>query len=211
MNLELEELQEAWKSQDTRATVRIVLLLESIRKKTRYYNRVLFLRNVREGWGTILAAIFFICFAESDAASKSQLWPFYLAMAILFGIGVFRVRDNIRQKRKALQYSNSAMSFIECSLMQINHRIWLLENIFWWWVLPVSVGGLLIVAQIILLVGMQDPITLYLKLGKGVGIVCVILAAVYWGNLWTARKYWQPRKTELEAISDSLKVSDSAP
>ncbi len=45
------------------------------------------------------------------------------------------------------------------------------------------------------------------SLGKGVGIACVILGVLYWGNLWTARKYWQPRKAELEAIADSLKTS----
>ena len=44
---------------------------------------------------------------------------------------------------------------------------------------------------------------LFWKLGKGVGIACVILGVVYWGNLWTARKYWQPRKAELEAIADT--------
>ena len=104
----------------------------------------------------------------------------------------------------SLQYNDSAMSFIECSLSRINHRIWLLKNILWWWVLPVSAGGILIVAQIIMLVGWQES-TLYWKLGTGVGVGSLTLAVVYWGNLWTARKYWQPRKAELEAIADSLK------
>ncbi len=204
--MKLDELKEAWKSQDTRTTVQTVLLLESIRKKQRRHNRFIWLRNIREGWLTILAAVFFIYFTESDVESKVQLWPFYLAMAILFGIGVFRVLDNRRQKRRALEYKDSTLSFIECSLLNINHRIWLLENIVWWWVLPVVVGGILIIAQIIMLVGWQEP-TLFWELGKGVGIACVILGVLYWGNLWTARKYWQPRKAELEAIADSLKTS----
>lgn len=203
--MKFDELQEAWKSQDTRSTVQTVLLLESIREKQRRRNRFIWLRNIREGWGSILAAVFLIYFAESDVESKVQLWPFYLAMAILFGIGVFRVVDNRRQKRWALQYRDSTFSFIQCALLNINHRIWLLENIFWWWVLPVVVGGILIVVQIIMLVGLQEP-TLFWKLGKGVGIGCVILAGLYWGNRWTARKYWQPRKAELEAIADSLKT-----
>ena len=204
--MKLDELQEAWKSQDTRTTVRTVLLLESIREKQRRHNRFIWLRNIREGWGTILAAVFFTFSAESDAASKLQLWPFYLAMAILFGIGVFRVMDNRRQKRRAFQYKDSTLSFIECSLLNINHRIWLLENIFWWWMLPVIVGGLLIIAQIIMIVGLQEPTVLFWKLGQGVAIGSVSLAVLYWGNLWTARKYWQPRKAELESIIDSLKT-----
>ena len=204
--MKLDELQEAWKSQDTRTTVRTVLLLESIRKKQSRHNRFIWLRNIREGWGSIFAAVFFTCFTESDVESKVQLWPFYSAMAILFGIGVFRVWDNRRQKRKTLEYEDSTLSFIECSLLNINHRIWLLENIFWWWVLPVVVGGILIIAQIIMLVGLLEP-ALFWKLGKGVGIGCVILGILYWGNRWTARKYWQPRKAELEAIADSLKTS----
>ncbi len=203
--MKLDELKEAWKSQDTRTTVRTVLLLESIQKKQRRYNRYIWLRNIREGWLTILAAVFFTCFAESDVESKVQLWPFYLAMLILFGIGVFRVLDNRQQKRRALEYKDSTLSFIECSLLNINHRIWLLENMIWWWVLPVVVGGILIIAQIIMLVGWQEP-ALFWKLGKGVGIAGMILGVLYWENLWTARKYWQPRKAELEAIADGLKT-----
>ena len=205
--MKLDELQQAWNSQGTRATVRTVLLLESIREKQRRHNRFIWLRNSRGGWGTILAAVFFICFTESDVESKVQLWPFYLAMAILFGIGVFRVVDNRRQKRRTLQYRDSTLSFIECSLLNINHRIWLLEKMIWWWILPVVVGGILIIVQIIMLVGLQEPTLLFWRLGKGVGIACVLLGVLYWGNLWTARKYWQPRKAELEAIADSLKTS----
>ena len=44
---------------------------------------------------------------------------------ILFGIGIFRVMDNRRQKRRVLQYKDSSLTFVECSLLNINHRIWL--------------------------------------------------------------------------------------
>ena len=83
--MKLDELKEAWKSQDTRTTVRTVLLLASIRKKQRRYSIYIWLRNIREGWLTILVAVYFACTAESHVVSKAQLWPFYLAMAILCG------------------------------------------------------------------------------------------------------------------------------
>ena len=139
--MKLDELQEAWKSQDTRIAVETSLLLASMREKQERYKRYIWLRDIREGWGSILAAVFFVCYAESDVESRLQLWPFYLAMAILFGIGVFRVIDTRRQNRKALRYEDSALSFVERSLLNINHRIWLLKNIFWWWILPVAIGG----------------------------------------------------------------------
>jgi hypothetical protein len=203
--MKLDELQEVWRSQDTRIAVRTVLLLDSIREKQKHHTRSIWLRNIREGWVTILAAVYFVCSVESDVESRLQLWPFYSAMAILFGIGVFRVIDNRRQKRRGLEYEDSSFSFVECSLQNIKHRIWLLENIFWWWILPVAVGGILVIAQIIMLVGLQDP-TLFWKLGLAAGIACVILGILYWGNRWTARKYWLPRKTELEAIVSALKT-----
>ena len=204
--MKLDELQEAWRSQDTRTTVRTVLLLDSIRETQKRNMRFIWLRNIREGWVTILAAVFFIYSVESDVASRLQLWPFYSAMAILFGIGVFRVIDNRRQKRRVLQYKDSSLSFVECSLLNINHRIWLLENMFWWWILPAAVAGILVIVQIIMLVGLQEPTLLFWKLGPAVGIGCVILGVLYWGNRWTARKYWLPRKTELEAIAFALKT-----
>ena len=46
--MKFDELQEAWKSQDTRTTVQTVLLLESIREKQRRHNRFIWLRNIRE-------------------------------------------------------------------------------------------------------------------------------------------------------------------
>ena len=204
--MKLDELQEAWKSQDTRTAVEASLLLGTVRKRQRRYSRFIWLRNMREGWGPILAAVLFVCFAESDVASRWQLWPFYLAMAILFGIGVFRVIDTRRQNRKAVRYEDSALSFAERSVLEINHRIWLLENIFWWWILPVAIGGMLVMVQIIMLVGWQNPIV-YWKVSQGAGIACAILCLLYWGNQWTARKYWMPRKAELEAIADSLRSS----
>lgn len=126
-------------------------------------------------------------------------------MTILFGMGVFRVLDHRRPNRKALKYSDSTLSFLEDALMRINHRIWLVEHILWWWMLPFSVGGLLIVYQIGSLVGWNEP-TLYWKLGQGVVVTSVILGVVYWGNLWTARTYWKPRRDELQAITENLKA-----
>ena len=204
--MKLDELQEAWKSQDTKIAVETSLLLASIREKQKRYRWCIWLRDVREGWGSVLAAVFFVLFTESNVESRWQLWPFYLAMAILFGIGIFRIVDTRRQNRKALRYEDSALSFVERSLLIINHRIWLLENMLWWWILPVAFGGILIAAQIIMLVGWQDPMV-YWKVGQGVGIGCVVLGLLYWGNRWTARKYWMPRKTELETIANGLKSS----
>ena len=201
--MKLEELRQAWRSQDTRITVRTVLLLDSIRERQKHNNRVIWLRNIREGWGSILAAVFLSCSFASDVESRLQLWPFYSAMTILFGIGVFRVIDNRRQKRRGLQYGDGSLSFVKCSLQNINHRIWLLENVFWWWILPVVVGGILVIAQVVMLVGLQEP-TLLCKLGLAAGIGCVILGILYWGNRWTAQKYWLPRKTELETIISAL-------
>ena len=204
--MDLDELQQVWKSQKTRVLVETALVLESVRKKQRRHQISILLRDLREGWLTILAAAYFAVFVESDAESWLLLWPFYLAMAILFGMGVFRVLDNRRQKRRTLHYRDSTLSFIECSLRDITHRIWLLENIFWWAILPLSVIGILIVVQIIMLVGWQEP-AVFLRLGQGVGIGCVILSVLYWGNLRTVRKYWGPRKDELLAISKSLEMS----
>lgn len=204
--MNLEELKDVWQSQNTRNTVHAVLLLEAIRRKTRHYNRVLVIRNFREGWGTIIAALLLIFNTTSDAESQLQLLPWYSAMAILFGIGLYRVIDNTMQKKKTSLNNDSVTSFIISSLSEIEHRIWLLTNIFWWWVLPILVGCALIVFQIILLVGLQDPVSMVRKLSVGVGIGVVVVCAVYWGNLWTARKYWLPRKAELEEIYKSLQA-----
>ena len=67
--MKLDELQEAWKSQDTRIAVETSLLLASIREKQKRNRRWIWLRDIREGWGSVLAAVFFVCFpfhAQAD-------------------------------------------------------------------------------------------------------------------------------------------------
>lgn len=199
----IEELKEAWKSQETRRTVETVMLLESVRERHQQISRDLFWRNLREGWITILAAVYFAAFTESDAP-RDQLWLFYLAMVVLAGVGIFRVRDNIRQNQEILSYGDSALSFIGRSLHQIRHRIWLMKNMLWWWIIPVSVCGLLIVLQILWLADGVDSALCWILL-RGIGIACLVLGALYVGNQLTVTKYWQPRQSELEDILDTLK------
>lgn len=203
--MKLDEIQKVWQSQDARMTVQTTILLESVRRKQRGYAVSLWIRYLREGWGAIFAAVLFLFITESSVSMGSGFWPFYVALAIICGTGVFRVIDYHRQKQKAPHYSESTLSFIESSLADISHRIWLLENILWWWVLPMAVAGCLIIFQILLIVGWHHP-SVFMELGVGAAIFALILVFIYWGNLLTARKYWQPRRADLQALADRLKI-----
>ncbi len=130
-------------------------------------------------------------------------WSLYLcALGGLF-VGIFFIVDRWIQHRRRPVSDYSLQSCIQASLVQVNHQIWLLRNIFWWYLLPLSIG-------IVVFLG-----SLGWKMRDGGLGVLLILAAValgcswaYWGvyrlNQQAVKKTFEPRREELESLLASL-------
>jgi hypothetical protein len=87
--------------------------------------------------------------------------------------------------------------------MQVSHQIWLLKNVFWWYLLPLQIG----LAALIGSVAWQARAAgLAVIMGLAAfALGCGLLGwGVYHLNQIAVRKSLEPRRQELETLLSSL-------
>ncbi len=201
--MSFEDLQSKWQSHDHCMPLRIdpSLLLNEVRRSHRAMEVELWQRDFTEMVAATIVTIAFTCFAI-----VLREWTLFVCAIGGLYVGLFFVFDRIKQARRRSAAEQTLLSIIEASLIQVNHQIWLLKNVFWWGLLPLIPGLVAflgsaawqsrhegIVGQIIIAV---------------VGIICV---ATFWYiyrlNLREVRINLEPRRAELEALKASLDQS----
>ncbi len=173
-------------------------LLKEVRHKERSFRRTIFWRDVREVGVAGLLAVFFLWFGI-----KGRVWSLFVLAALLMGVAVFMIVDRLRQRRRQPSHSDPLLACAEESLAQINHQIWLLKNVFWWYLLPPGVGAALFYCQVswsMLEAGLWRLKDLWGPLG---GVL--VFWGIYWLNQLCVRKDLEPRRRELEALLQRLK------
>jgi hypothetical protein len=199
--MSFEDLQKAWQSQDAGAqvTLNADLLLKEVRRKQQQFRATIFWRDAREVGVAALLAWLFLHWAMRD-----REWSLYLLSLACLVVGIFMLVDRWLQRQARPAANAPVQACIEASLVQVNHQIWLLKNVFWWYLLPLQVGlGALIGSQVwharhgglAILLGLMGY-TLFC------GLVCW---GVYHLNQCAVRKRLEPRRQELEALLASLK------
>ena len=193
--MNFEDLQKAWQSQNAGATVTINtdLLLKEVRHNQRSFWWTIFWRDVRE----VGVAIFLTWFFVRLGLRRAE-WTDFLVGLTCFGVGAFMVVDRLLQRRQQAATSNSLVSCVETSLRQVNHQIWLLKNVFWWYLLPLSAAVSISVAATIWRVRSHTD----QLIGWGGYVVCCGLLDwfVYWLNQIALKKGLVPRQQELLAL-----------
>lgn len=197
--MKLDELKESWQAQLTgrRLTLDADIVLRELERSKRDFEATIFWRDVREVGAFIVVSAFLLWFGI-----KHHVWPPLVLAALCTGVAVFMVVDRFRQCSKRPSYSDPLLACVEESLAQINHQIWLLKNVFWWYLLPPSVGCALFWGQ-----SSWDLLKLGLWRLKDLAfpVGCVLL---YWGiyhlNQLAVKKGLEPRRQELETLLQSL-------
>jgi len=197
-----DQLQQKWQSQKSELKIDPNLLLKEVRRNKRYIDSAVFWRDAREIGAAFLMFLFFLYFAL-----KLKLWAVYPPALTVLWIGVFILTDRIIQKRKQPKLSDSLLDCIESSLAQINHQIWLLKNLFWWYLLPPNFGIFIFVGYFVWL--FQSRGTLIILLAFAYSILVALTAwGIYHLNQRAVRKELLPRRQELEQLLSSLKNGD---
>jgi len=203
--MNFEDLQKTWQSQDPGAKVTIDtdVLLKEVRRNQRHFWAAIFWRDVRE-----VGTAAFMTWVFLHLAILSRVWSFYLSSFAFFGVGLFMLVDRWRQRRKRPVTNDPLRSCIEASLIQVNHQIWLLKNVFWWYLLPLAIGtGIFVIglAWNIPMEGRMSRMELVCFLFGSAAIICGFsFWFVYWLNQCAVRKSLEPRRQELETLLASL-------
>ena len=135
--MNFDELQKKWQSQQGGFKLRIDadVLLKEVQRNKESFESSIFWRDVREAGGSLVMAVFFLY-----QGIKGNSWSLCLPGLACIFVGVFMIADRIIQKKKQPKPGDSLTDCIEISLAQVQHQIWLLKNVLWWYLLPFGIG-----------------------------------------------------------------------
>jgi hypothetical protein len=198
--MNFEEMQSKWQSQGHGLSLQIdaTLLMREVQRNYKTFESQLWRRDVNE----VLAAVLV---TGGFAALSIALGEWSLLLCALGGlfIGVFLVVDRVKQNRLRSAQADTLQSMLETSLSQVQHQIWLLQNILWWYLLPLIPGVVVFLASVAWQSagsGIVEQLVI-----AGVGLICAVTFwQVYRINLLEVTKRLEPRRRELEELLASL-------
>ena len=210
-----DPLQQAWQTQtaQTRLTIDADVLLKEVQRNQQTFTATIFWRDVREVGVSLLLIPVWIYMG----VTMSLPWTWYLTIPALVWIAGFMLLDRIRKKRRSPESGGSLRQCVEQSRAEIEHQIWLLRNVHWWYLLPIALSILAFFLQCTL--NMAGEIGLgeegaFALLGLCIalmfGIVVIVFVVIYKLDQNAIRSVLQPRRQELESLLVSLN-DDVAP
>ena len=75
-------------------------------------------------------------------------WSWYLGIPAITWLIVFILVDRYRHKQPPSKSGESLVDCVQASLAQVEHQIWLLRNVFWWYLLPCTIAIMAFFMQI---------------------------------------------------------------
>ena len=130
-------------------------------------------------------------------------WTWYLVVPAVLWIAGYMLVDRMRHNRRPPQLSDPLRERVKSSLAQVDHQIWLLRNVFWWYLLPLAVSVLAFFV----------PMAWHGRSGGWgaalgpLGMVVfagIVFGGIYWLNQFAIRAELEPRRRELETLLMSL-------
>lgn len=190
--MNFEDLQKAWQSQNASAkvTINADLLMKEVRRNQRQFRATIFWRDVRE-----VVVAFLLTWYFTQRGLRTDAWTDCLVGLACFGVGTFILVDRLLQHRRQPAPNDSLLACFETSLQQVNHQIWLLKNVFWWYLLPIAAA-----------IGVSVAVSSWHSrdhTSELVGwcvyaVICILLNwLLYWLNQFAVKKSLEPRKREL--------------
>lgn len=197
-----DELKQAWQNQASSQYPRVdpELLLQEVRRSQQYFAAMIFWRDVREVGVSLLMVPFWFYLGLKLALP----WTWYLMVPALVWVAGYMLMDRVRQVPRQPEPAQPLHQYVASSLAQVDHQIWLLRNVFWWYLLPLALSMLPFVGQV--------AWQLHAKggwLAVLVVIYCVAIAACLMGGLYRLNQnavvsHLWPRHQELEALRREL-------
>ena len=199
--MEPDKFEQAWRSQSSHPPVTIDrnLLVTEVQRSHQTFRAKIFRRDFKEvAISLILIPVWFVM-----GNLMATPWTWYLMVPCLIWTAVFFLFDRIRHPQLPIEAGDSLLDGTKKSLKQVEHQIWLLRNIFWWYLLPPSIAIMAIFFHFSWLDSNSTVGFVTLALGWFLFLV-VIYGFVYWVNQRAVRKDLEPRRQELLVLIASL-------
>jgi L-asparagine transporter-like permease len=195
--MNIDEIKDSWDKQDEPELVKfdrekLVGLLKSEQSR---FNRAIFWRDFREVGCAVLAIVLLLAFR----AREEIVWPLYLSVVLLTGVGAYLIWYTRQWKNKEKQFSNSLCDELKKTWAQLEHQQRLLRwLVIWIYILPIFV--------VINLLNWQDLLNGHEQVAdfkRGVVIALGLSLLVYAIN-WLAARAMEKEKRKVESELDAL-------
>jgi hypothetical protein len=207
-----DDLKQTWRAQasHTRLSIDADGLLEEVLRKQRHFDAILFWRDVREvGVALLMIPVWIYLGVRSN-----QPWTWYLTVPAIVWIAGFMIVDRHYQKRRDPELGEPLRQRVEGSLAQVEHQIWLLRNVAWWYLLPLTIAMLAYIGHVTWRERSGGWWT-GLSFVVVVSPILAVMAAVYWVNQRAVASLLEPRRRELAdqlaGLKDETPASSSPP
>jgi CubicO group peptidase (beta-lactamase class C family) len=197
-----DEYQQAWQAQSSQArvTVDANVLLKEVQRSQQNFRAMIFWRDFREvAVALLLLPIWFLM-----GYTLSLPWSWYLTVpAIIWGGGFILVNRKLHPQGPG-EADKPLRESVKESLTQVEHQIWLLRNVFWWYLLPFALPILAFFAQVawsLRFAGRLEALSFFVILA---GSVFAMYSFIYYLNQRAVRVELEPRREELFTLLASL-------
>ena len=199
--MEPDKFEQAWRSQSShpRVTIHQDLLATEIQRSHETFRSTIFRRDFLEVAVAIVLIPVWIIIGQQGALP----WTWYLTIPAMIWLGGFILFDRIRHPQRPIEAGDSLLQGIEESLKQVEHQIWLLRNIFWWYLLPPTIPILAFFFHVSWLKSDNWSVAVISFLSNALLLV-VVFGVIYWVNQRAVRKDLEPRRQELLVLRSSL-------
>ena len=220
--MNLEELQHAWENQtcpeDLLGIEDPEILVKRFQAKSKGFTHTIFWRDFSESMVAFAVAIFFFW-----VSAKDSLLTAGIPAACMSFVGVFIIVDRVLQRRKQPEASESVLLNIRAALAKVEHQIWLLRNVMWWYLGPIYIGTMFFIYATLTLplpwsevpwseMPQFDSLFALVFVGGGFVFVAAVFAGVnvflYVVNQRAIGNDLEPRRAELAELLDSLETPE---
>lgn len=199
--MEPDQFQQAWRAQSsqTRVAFDADVLLKELQRSQQEFQSTIFGRDVREvGVSLVMIPIWL-----AMGVSMSLPWTWYLTVPALIWVAGFILADRRRHPQRPSDPGEPLLFYVKESLAQTEHQIWLLRNVFWWYLLPFSLSIMAFFLQVTWN-GSSDWWEFVFSAGAMGLFLLVVYGGIYFLNQYAVRKQLEPRRQELLKLIASL-------
>lgn len=199
-----DNYQQAWQahSSQTRITIDTDLLLKEVQRSQRDFQCAIFYRDFRE----VVVAILMLPLWFYMGIKMELPWTWYLTVPAFVWMAGFMLVYRMRHKQDPDKPDDTLLHCVKRSLTEQEDQIWLLRNIFWWYLLPPSISILAFFAHVTWM-DTEDWLD-GLSRAPAFGFLSAFLFAlyyfVYYLNQRYVRKQLEPRRRELLTLLANL-------
>jgi hypothetical protein len=206
--MSLDKYQQAWKAEGSQVSLKFEpdLLAKDALHAHESFRSMIFWRDVREvGTSFVMIPIWIVM-----GIVMSLPWTWYLTVPVLIWIAGFMLLDRRRHPQRPSDPGESLLFLVKESLSQVEHQIWLLRNVFWWYLLPPSISLMVFSIHVAWETSGSWLGTVLISGLLGIFLL-LVYGWIYQLNQSAVLKQLQPRRDDLLKLMNSLEGESDGP